>query len=139
MPPSRVRYASYYHLWTTICLFDKPKLFGKAKRRLDTSDKVAGSVFEEFRRSGSGRFMAVEAIEKLIKEVQAHWIILSYSSGGRATADELNEVMQSRGKLLEVVEVDYKKNVMAGMKWTNEWLREAEEPNREFLFLIEKK
>jgi adenine-specific DNA-methyltransferase len=47
--------------------------------------------------------------------------------------------MQSRGKLLEVVEVDYKKNVMAGMKWTNEWLREAAEPNREFLFLIEKK
>lgn len=27
MPPSRVRYASYYHLWTTICKNDKPKLF----------------------------------------------------------------------------------------------------------------
>src|SRR5262249_11809550 len=33
MPPSRVRYASYYHLWTSICLFDKPPLFGKARRR----------------------------------------------------------------------------------------------------------
>ena len=22
MPPSRVRYAAYYHLWTSICLFD---------------------------------------------------------------------------------------------------------------------
>jgi adenine-specific DNA-methyltransferase len=40
--------------------------------------------------------------------------------------------------LLEVVELGYKKNVMAGMKWTNEWLRDAEEPNREFLFLIER-
>ena len=29
MPPSRVRYASYYHLWTSICLFDRPPLFGK--------------------------------------------------------------------------------------------------------------
>ena len=29
MPPLRVRYASYYHLWTSICLFDKPPLFGK--------------------------------------------------------------------------------------------------------------
>jgi adenine-specific DNA-methyltransferase len=28
MPPSRVRYAAYYHLWTTICLNDRPKLFG---------------------------------------------------------------------------------------------------------------
>ena len=24
MPPSRVRYASYYHVWTSICRFDKP-------------------------------------------------------------------------------------------------------------------
>jgi hypothetical protein len=27
---------------------------------------------------------------------------------------------------------------MAEMKWTNEWLREAEKQNREFIFLIEK-
>jgi len=139
MPPSRVRYASYYHVWTSICLFDKPNLFGKANRRQDTSDKVAVSVFEEFRRNGSGRFIAVEAIEKLIKATQARWIILSYSSAGRATANELNDVVRGNAKLLDAVEINYKKNVMAGMKWTNEWLRDAEEPVREFLFLIEKR
>ncbi len=138
MPPSRVRYASYYHVWTSICLYDKPNLFGKASRRRDTSDKVAASVFEEFRRNGKGQHIAVEAIEKLIKATQARWIILSYSSGGRATADELNDVVRSNGKLLEVVKINYKRNVMAGMKWTNEWLRDSEKPNREFLFLIEK-
>jgi hypothetical protein len=31
-----------------------------------------------------------------------------------------------------------RENVMAAMKWTNEWLRDAEQANREFLFLIEK-
>ena len=138
MPPSRVRYASYYHLWTSICLFDKPLLFGKANRRKDTSDKVAISAFEEFRRNSEGRFIVVERIEKLIEATQARWIILSYSSGGRATADELNEVVRNNGKLLKVVELDYKRNVMSNMKWTNKWLREAEIPNREFLFLIEK-
>ena len=46
MPPSRVRYAAYYHLWTSICLFDKPALFGKANRRADTSDVLSASVFE---------------------------------------------------------------------------------------------
>ena len=125
-------------IWTSVCLFDKPNLFGKANRRKDTSDKVAISIFEEFRRNASGRFIAVEAIEKLIKATQARWIILSYSSGGRATAEELNEVMRSNGRLLDVVELDYKKNVMSGMKWTNEWLRDAELRNREFLFLLEK-
>jgi adenine-specific DNA-methyltransferase len=138
MPPSRVRYASYYHIWTSICLFDKPDLFGKANRRQDTTDKVAASVFEEFRRNASGRFIAVEAIEKLIKATRTRWVILSYGSGGRATAEEMNQVLRSNGKLLDVVELDYNKNVMAGMKWTNEWLRDAERPNREFLFLLEK-
>lgn len=139
MPPSRVRYASYYHLWTTVCLFDKPKLFGKAKRRVDTSDTISASVFEEFRKDEDGKFIAVKAIEKLIAATKARWIILSYSSGGRATADELNSVMMRNGRLLEVIELNYKTNVMAGMKWTNEWLRDATKPNREFLFLLEKK
>jgi adenine-specific DNA-methyltransferase len=138
MPPSRVRYASYYHIWTTICLNDRPQTFGKSHRRRDTSDTIAGSIFEEFRRNGSNRFIALEAIEKLIAATQARWIILSYSSGGRATAEELNQILRANGRLIDVVQVDYKKNVMAGMKWTNEWLRDAEEPNREFLFLIEK-
>ena len=139
MPPSRVRYASYYHLWTTICLNDKPQLFGKVNRRTDTSDKLAGSIFEEFRRGPSGRFIVVEAIEKLLQKANVRWIILSYSSGGRATAEELHDVIASCGKVLEVEEIDYKKNVMAGMKWTNDWIRDAEEPHREFLFLIEKR
>ncbi len=138
MPPSRVRYSAYYHLWTTVCLNDKPPIFGKAKRRADTSDRVTCSPFEEFRRSESGRFIAVEAIERLLKATRAQHIILSYSSGGRATAEELNEVILSVGQVLEVLEVDYRKNVMAGMRWTNEWISEAEMPNKEFLFLIEK-
>jgi adenine-specific DNA-methyltransferase len=139
MPPSRVRYAAYYHLWTSICLFDQPPLFGKALRRQDSSDLLAGSVFEDFRRGADGRFVAVAAIERLLQAVQAQWIILSYSSGGRATAEELNEVIARNGRLLEVVAVDYKQNVMAGMKWTNQWLRDDAGPNREFLFLIEKR
>ena len=95
-------------------------------------------MFEDFRRNADGHFIAVEAIAKLIRETQARWILLSYSSGGRATAQQLNEVMQNNGKLLTVLELDYKKNVMAGMKWTDEWINDAETPNREFLFLLEK-
>jgi adenine-specific DNA-methyltransferase len=113
MPPSRVRYAAYYHLWTTICLFDHPVVFGKARRRVDTSDTMAASVFEEFRRDSAGRFVVVEALERLIRSTAARWILLSYSSGGRATAEELHHVLTSHGTLLHVVAVDYKKHVMA--------------------------
>jgi adenine-specific DNA-methyltransferase len=138
MPPSRVRYASYYHVWTTICLGDRPALFGRVNRRADTSDTIANSPFEDFRKGEDGRFIAVEAIRRLLASARSKYVILSYSSGGRATSSQLNEVIESCGRLLEVVEVDYKRNVMADMKWTNKWLRDAEAPNREFLFLIER-
>jgi len=138
MPPSRVRYAAYYHLWTSICLFDKPMLFGKANRRADTADLVAASVFEDYRKNESGRFKVVDAIKNLLMRTQAKYIILSYGSGGRATAEELNDVITQSGKLLHVLEVDYRRNVMGGMRWTHTWVREAEQPNMEFLFLIEK-
>lgn len=138
MPPSRVRYSSYYHLWTTICLNDRPELFGKVNRRADTSDIISASIFEEFRKNDKGRFIVVDAIERLIRQTKARWIILSYSSGGRATANEINQVLNENGRVLEIIEVDYRKNVMAGMRWTNEWVKDAEQPNREFLFLLEK-
>lgn len=139
MPPSRVRYNSYYHLWTTVCMNDRPELFGKAMRRADSSDTVTSSVFEEFRRNPmTGRFLAVEAIEKLMQRTSAKWIILSYSSGGRATAEELHSAIEENGELIEVIETDYKRNVMAGMRWTNDWIREAEGTHKEFMFLIRK-
>ena len=138
MPPSRIRYSAYYHLWTTICLNDRPPLFGKVKRRCDSSDSLAGSVFEEFRKDNDGRYLAVQAIHNLLCRTNAKYMILSYSSGGRATAKELSECIAEVGRALEVVEIDYKRNVMAEMRSTRNWISGAETPNREFLFLIEK-
>jgi adenine-specific DNA-methyltransferase len=140
MPPSRIRYAAYYHIWTTICLNDRPPLFGAANRRTDTSDSASPSVFEAYRRGPTqgSRFIAVEAIERLLKASRARHIILSYSSGGRATAEELNAAISSAGNLQQALQVGHRRNVMAGMRWTYEWTREADSPNTEFLFLIEK-
>lgn len=138
MPPSRVRYASYYHIWKTICLNDKPKLFGKARRRADTRDTMASSIFEDFRRDSSGRFRAVKAIERMIQKVRARHVLLSYSSGGRATAAELIEVLHHAGNIEEIVEIEYKRNVMSSMRWTNEWIPPKEGRNIEYLFLLEK-
>jgi adenine-specific DNA-methyltransferase len=138
MPPSRVRYAAYYHPWSTICLNDQPEVFGRVHRRADSADAVAASVFEDFRRDEDGRFVAVRAIDRLLAATRCRWVLLSYSSGGRATAEELHQVICRHGRLQQVMEIAYRKNVMAGMKWTNQWLRDAEQPHREFMFLLDK-
>lgn len=138
MPPSRVRYASYYHIWTTIINHDKPELFGKVNRRVDSRDLVAASVFEEFRKNENGNFIAMEALRKLIQQTKARYILLSYSSGGRATKQELNDIIFESGKLLKAVEINYKVNVMGGMRWTNEWIKNDNDQHHEYLFLMEK-
>lgn len=137
MPPSRVRYSSYYHIWTSVVKHDKPKLFGKVNRREDTRDLVSASIFEEFRKNDDGNFIAMEAIRTLIKKTKARYILLSYSSGGRATKKELETVLNETGKVLKIIEIDYKKNIMASMSWTNEWLNSTD-AHKEYLFLMEK-
>ena len=137
MPPSRVRYAAYYHLWKTIVLNDKPQLFGKANRREDTRDTVSPSVFEEYKKNEEGNFIAMQAIKDLIEQTKAHYILLSYGSGGRATEQELYDIINSYGNLIDAREIDYKQNVMSGMRWTNEWVT-TDNQYKEYLFLMEK-
>lgn len=137
MPPSRVRYSAYYHIWKTIILNDRPKLFGKAGRREDSRDTVAPSVFEEYKKNEDGNFIAMQAIKDLICQTNAHYILLSYGSGGRATKQELYDIINSYGNLIDAREIDYKQNVMSSMRWTNEWVT-TDNQYKEYLFLMEK-
>ena len=142
MPPSRVRYASYYHIWKTICLNDKPKLVGVANRREDVGDTIASSIFEEYKKNDDDQYIVIEAIEKLIKNTNAKYVVLSYNNNGRATFEAIIDVLNKLGNQYSVFEMDYRKNVMATMTWTNEWLngngRGIENKNKEYLFLIDK-
>src|SRR3989344_8779 len=141
MPPSRVRYASYYHIWKTVCLNDRPTVVGAANRREDVSDTIAGSVFEEFRKNEDGRYIVMDAIKKLIEKTKAKYIVLSYNNNGRATFDAILEVLKELEMNCSVLEMDYRNNVMATMTWTNEWLSggvNQDIKNKEFLFLIQK-
>lgn len=138
MPPSRVRYSSYYHIWKTIALNDHPAVFGKANRRVDSRDTYSPSIFEEYRKNEDGNFIAMQAIKSMIEQTNAHYILLSYGSGGRATKEELNAILHSNGRLVSAQEIDYKRNVMSNMRWTDEWIN-SEGQYKEYLFLLEKR
>jgi adenine-specific DNA-methyltransferase len=131
MPSSRIRYDSYYHIWKTIVLNDKPELFGKAKRRVDSRDNF-DCPFEDYR----GTY-AIDAMRKLVTNVNAEYVIVSYNNNGIITLDTMLEILNNNGKLLKTVVVDYKRNVMSAMNWTKEWVNQ-ENNNQEYLFLLEK-
>lgn len=137
MPSSRVRYASYYHIWTTVVRNDRPQLFGKAQRREDSRDAVSASVFEDFRTLADGHSVAADALDRLLDAVAARYVLLSYSSSGRADVDELRATLARHGRLRQTLTIDYAHNVMARMSSTREWMN-ADSDHREFLFLLEK-
>lgn len=137
MPPSRIRYSAYYHLWKTIVLNDQPQLFGKANRRVDSRDTLASSIFEEYRKDEKGRYLAMTALDNLIAQANCGYLLLSYSSGGRTTKEELFDIISTRGRLIRAVEFDHQKNVMSVMSWTQEWLNHTS-CHKEYLFLMEK-
>ena len=107
----------------TICLNDTPILTGKTNRRADCNDGEAGSIFEEFRKNKEGKFIALTAIEKLIKECSSQYILLSYSNGGRATKEEICNIINKQCKKVQIFSIDYKRNVMSGMRWTDDWTK----------------
>lgn len=136
MPSSRVRYNAYYHFWTTVIKNDRPALFGAAGRREDSRDNACSNPFESFRRAPDGRFEALNAVERLLKETHARYILFSYSSGGRIPRQDLLNVLCAHGTLLAAEEIDYQKNIMAKLTSTQRWTQNSK--NKEYLFLIEK-
>lgn len=138
MPPSRIRYRSYYHIWTTICLNDMPAVTGKAGRRVDAADRNSPSVFEDFRKTKGGGYVAAEALDSLIQKLENPFVLLSYGSSGRIDLSSLQEILSSNGRIIRAKKIDFKKNVMASMKSTNIWAKNPEEKNIEYLFLLGK-
>jgi adenine-specific DNA-methyltransferase len=131
---TRVRYASYYHLWTTICKNDKPIVKGKSNRRLDaSSDRLPGaiSVFE------STKYDIVKtSIDNLINNLNSKYFLFSYSNKSKVSLDDLLTIFGNHN-LIKTIKIPHKENAMKGMTSNKEWLGDMSE-NIEFLFVIQK-
>lgn len=130
-PTSRVRYASYYHLWTTIVLDDRPELFGASNRRSDTVDKLAVTPWE----SVDGGVVMAE-LKRTVEAVRARHILFSYSNKGKIPVEKLEEYF-STFKGLKISKFHHRENIQKNLTSSKEWLGDQNE-NLEYLFLFEK-
>jgi len=131
---TRVRYASYYHLWTTVCKNDKPKVFGAANRREDvSSDTIEGAVsaYEHT------HYDVVKGeIKELVDKLNAKYIVFSYSSKSKVSIDDLRKIF-NQYNLLKEDAFEHKENVMKICVGNKKWLGDMS-ANYEYLFLIQK-
>jgi adenine-specific DNA-methyltransferase len=132
---TRVRYASYYHLWTTIVKNDKPELFGASLRREDVSSDTkpgAISVFES-----TNYDVVKNSIYDLISKLNSRYFLFSYNNKSKVKISDLIEIFSTDFKLVETRFFKHKENVQKKLTSNKEWLGDTGE-NLEYLFLIEK-
>ncbi len=131
---TRVRYASYYHLWTTIVKNDKPVVVGASNRREDaSSDRIPGVITPY---ESTWTLDVEKEFEKLFRLTRAKFILLSYSNKGKITPDRIVEIMMPFGKVT-VTRIDHKENVQKTLTINKQWLGDQSQ-NYEYLFLLRK-
>jgi adenine-specific DNA-methyltransferase len=134
-PTTRVRYASYYHFWTTVVLNDKPEAVGAANRRLDCSSDTLPGAISKYESTKYDEVLS--EIEKLVANVDARYVLFSYSNKGKVTIEDLQKIF-SRHKILAEEKISHRENVQKQLTSNREWLGD-QSANYEYLFLVEKR
>lgn len=133
---TRVRYFSYYHLWTTIVKNDKPKLFGVSKRREDvSSDKKEGAIskFEHLNDE-----VVIESFNKLL-DFNSKYTLISYSNRSKLSIPDLVDLIKTKHDILDIYEFDYKENSQANSTINSKYKINYSEKNKEYLILSKNK
>ena len=98
-PYNQHQYGSNYFMLNTIALWDKPEVDGS--RQQDGSLKIKAGIRGDWRDTRSGFCYSVSAAEqlsRLIRQIDARHIVLSYNTEGIIPFEELIDILSSLGK-----------------------------------------
>jgi adenine-specific DNA-methyltransferase len=104
-PYNQHRYFGNYHIWETLVRWDKPDYYGIANKRLDARDPVNKSAF-------NSKLTLPSALEKLISNLDAKALILSYNNESWLSRRELTD-MCSGFEEVTILDFDSKRYVGA--------------------------
>lgn len=131
-PYNEHRYRAYYHVWETLCRWDKPEAYGVARKRVDL--KLDPSPFNK-------KSMCLGAMRDVVTKARAKYLIVSYSNEGHISLQDMLELLRSVGTV-KTMSFDIERNVQAVTGKHNpqgEWVGQKEVERglaREFVFLV---
>jgi adenine-specific DNA-methyltransferase len=132
-PYSHHCYATYYHLWDSIVLNDKPEVGLTTNRRID---RVRDTFDETMKSPWNSRKSAAEAFHKLFQRLPVRYILVSYSGDALLPTEELLAICEKHGKLQTVKRIGYGKHIMC--KIGNAAAKQTKDRTEEYLILIDK-
>jgi adenine-specific DNA-methyltransferase len=104
-PYNQHRYFTNYHVWETLVAWDAPAHYGVACKRVDARDPETKSAFNAKRQMPA-------ALAKVIADVRARVVIVSYNDEAWVGIDELRDMCATHGHV-EVVAFDSRRYVGA--------------------------
>jgi adenine-specific DNA-methyltransferase len=102
-PYNQHRYFGNYHVWESLVRWDKPETYGVANKRIDVRGDSNRSDF-------NSRRTMPQAIKKLLTDVNAETIVLSYNNESWLSREELIEMCTNRGHV-EVLDYEFKRYI----------------------------
>lgn len=109
-PYNQHQYGANYHLLNTVALWDKPPISPKFEARHKRNGKAA--IRKDWRSERRSRYCskssAFDAFGELVHRVKARFILVSYSTDGIISLDDLFDILADRGEL-SVVTQRYKR------------------------------
>jgi adenine-specific DNA-methyltransferase len=147
-----VAYHTYYHIWDSITLWDKPQTKGKAKRRIDRVKRG-----DNWREQYNNIFTnipwydiknqdnievngAYQSFKTMVEKLNTKHILISYSNQSIVSKDQMMDLLGKYGEV-KVMSIDHKRNVMGSIGHSSKGsVISKDNPNvTEYLFLLTKK
>ena len=104
-PYNQHRYFTNYHVWETLVAWDAPEHYGVACKRIDARDDATKSPFNR-------RRTMPDALRRVIADVRARVVVVSYNNESWVTADELRDLCAMHGSV-EMLQFDSRRYVGA--------------------------
>ena len=129
-PYNQHKYVGNYHIWESLVLWDKPEVYGIARKRVDVRERK--SAFNS-RPAFHAKF------QELIQAIDARHLLVSFSNEGFISREDMLETLSSRGEV-RVIEQDFKRYVGAQIGIHNPQGKKVGEVshtrNKEYLFVV---
>jgi adenine-specific DNA-methyltransferase len=102
-PYNQHSYLGNYHIWESLCLWDKPEVYGKACKRIDVKDRKS---------KYNSKVKAKSTFIELINALQTKKIVVSFNDEGFISKSEMEEILAGIGSV-SITSKDYKRYVGA--------------------------
>ena len=102
-PYNQHKYMGNYHIWESLVKWDKPEVYGIARKRVDVKERH--SAFNRKRQIH-------DAMQTIVNNLDVRHLVVSFNNEGHISKDEMVEILSSRGQV-SIVEKDFKRYVGA--------------------------